>query len=316
MAVGRWWALPGSLLGHLALLWWLSSAYPEPQGSGGEGSGVVHLALSLEGGVATAAAEPPPTPAEPPPPEIPAPEPPLPGPPAPEQPAEEGGPEPADPQPNAQQGAELPVVTGKAASDRPAAVELAPPSAEVQVNRPEPAPVLSQSVREAEERPPAAEPIQEAMVEPPPPAPRPPTPAEVEPAEAPDDAMAPSRSPNDRAAAESTASAAGSGGAAASEGSPGVDPGYLAVLRAWLARYKEYPRQARMRRQEGTALLRFVLDRRGAVLEFAIERSSGVEALDRAVLNMLARAQPLPPLPADLPADRLELELPVAFDLD
>lgn len=98
-------------------------------------------------------------------------------------------------------------------------------------------------------------------------------------------------------------------------GLPGPTPDYLGLLRAWLEKHKEYPRPSRTRREEGTVLLRFVIERSGHVVSHRIERSSGYPALDRAVEEMLARAQPLPAMPAEMTRARLELVVPVQFAL-
>jgi len=98
-------------------------------------------------------------------------------------------------------------------------------------------------------------------------------------------------------------------------GLPGDTRDYAATLLAWLEKHREYPRRARMRRQEGTVLLFFVIDRQGKVLEHRIEKSSGFSILDEEVLEMLERAQPLPGMPGHLDQDRLELVVPVQFYL-
>lgn len=98
-------------------------------------------------------------------------------------------------------------------------------------------------------------------------------------------------------------------------GLPGPTPDYLGLLRAWLEKHKEYPRPSRTRREEGTVLLRFVMERSGRVVSHRIERSSGYPALDRAVEEMLARAQPLPAMPPDMLQAKLELVVPVQFAL-
>ncbi|MFN4090921.1 MAG: energy transducer TonB, partial [Alphaproteobacteria bacterium] len=87
-----------------------------------------------------------------------------------------------------------------------------------------------------------------------------------------------------------------------------------ARLRAWLERHKEYPHRARVRRQQGTALLHFVVDANGRVLSHRIDRTSGYDLLDEAVEDMIARAQPLPPPPPDM-GRRLEITVPVQFVL-
>src|SRR3546814_13420819 len=81
----------------------------------------------------------------------------------------------------------------------------------------------------------------------------------------------------------------------------------MSRLRAWLERHKEYPRRARMRRQEGTALLRFVVDGSGRIVSHRIDRTSGYDLLDEAVEEMIARAQPLPAPPGDMGHHRLEV---------
>ena len=103
------------------------------------------------------------------------------------------------------------------------------------------------------------------------------------------------------------------GGYGAAGGDPRVEADYAAVLLAWLERHKEYPRPARRRGQEGVVLLYVLIDREGRVLQSRIEESSGYPLLDNAALDMLERAAPVPPLPDDMPQERLELVLPVQF---
>jgi len=105
----------------------------------------------------------------------------------------------------------------------------------------------------------------------------------------------------------------GSGDNSAGGGLPGETRDYAATLLAWLERHKEYPRGARLRRQEGTVMLYFVVDREGRVLEHRIEQGSGYPALDAEVLAMIERAQPLPAMPASLDKEQLELVVPVQF---
>ena len=108
---------------------------------------------------------------------------------------------------------------------------------------------------------------------------------------------------------------AGSANDTAGGGMPGHTADFMAQLQAWLEKHKEYPRRARMRRQEGTALLYFVMDRDGQVLRHRLESSSGHDLLDREVIAMIERAQPLPKLPESIGESRLELVVPVQFFL-
>jgi len=98
-------------------------------------------------------------------------------------------------------------------------------------------------------------------------------------------------------------------------GSPGETADYMMQLQAWLERHKGYPRRARLRHQEGTALLYFVMDGNGRVLEYRLEKSSGHALLDREVKEMIERAQPLPRIPEHMQQTRLELVVPVRFSL-
>ena len=107
----------------------------------------------------------------------------------------------------------------------------------------------------------------------------------------------------------------GSGGDGSSGASEGEINDYLHRLQAWLVSHRDYPRRARSRRQEGIAHLYFVMDRNGHVLEAHLQQSTGYELLDREVLAMIERAQPLPAMPDSMDQPRLELVVPIAFAL-
>lgn len=76
---------------------------------------------------------------------------------------------------------------------------------------------------------------------------------------------------------------------------------------------KSYPSSARARRQQGVVLIRFTLDRSGAVLAVALAQSSGFALLDREALALPKRASPLPEPPEDVKGERIELVVPVEF---
>jgi protein TonB len=88
---------------------------------------------------------------------------------------------------------------------------------------------------------------------------------------------------------------------------------WQARLLAHLEQNKRYPASALSRRQQGVTHVRFVMNRGGRVLTARVERSSGHPALDRAALDMLTRAQPLPRPPAEILAEPIELVVPVEF---
>ena len=150
-----------------------------------------------------------------------------------------------------------------------------------------------------------------------PPTPTPQTVAEAAPAAPAPAAAAPAADPGPPAPTRGTPGAAQGSDvdSDAGGGLPGPTPDYLGLLRAWLEKHKEYPRPSRNRREEGTVLLRFVMERSGRVVSHRIERSSGHPALDRAVEEMLARAQPLPAMPPEMLQAKLELVVPVQFAL-
>lgn len=103
--------------------------------------------------------------------------------------------------------------------------------------------------------------------------------------------------------------------AAASSSPVRVPPDFASTLLAYLTRYKHYPYAARTAHEQGEALLAFSMDRSGKVTGYHLARSSGFPILDQEVLAMIRRAAPLPPIPPDLRRDRLDLIVPVRFDL-
>jgi periplasmic protein TonB len=92
-----------------------------------------------------------------------------------------------------------------------------------------------------------------------------------------------------------------------------VSSTWKARLLTHLDRHKRYPDAARARREEGTALLSFGMDRGGHVLGYFIARSSGHADLDDEVLAMIQRASPLPPAPPELVDSVVQLVVPVRF---
>lgn len=92
-------------------------------------------------------------------------------------------------------------------------------------------------------------------------------------------------------------------------------PTWRGALVAHLQRYKRYPAAAQFRRQEGISTVRFVMDREGKVLSARLERGCGFSRLDDEALALLDRAQPLPLPPPEIEGDRIELVVPIQFNL-
>ncbi|RWR12329.1 energy transducer TonB family protein [Paenirhodobacter populi] len=83
-------------------------------------------------------------------------------------------------------------------------------------------------------------------------------------------------------------------------------------LMAHLERRKRYPAESRAKRETGVAHVTFVIDAAGNVLSSRLAKSSGYPALDRAVVEMVQRASPVPAPP---PGVNLTITAPVRFDL-
>lgn len=152
-----------------------------------------------------------------------------------------------------------------------------------------------------------------------------PTPqAAVAPPQATDDAL-PARSPltkrpSDTGATPRRASAVNRSAAAPSDARRARQPGpartdYLGELQRWLAQHQHYPTAARERGWQGVVELAFSIDRVGRVTGAQVAASSGHPVLDRAALDMLTRAAPLPPVPPHVAQHSLRLRVPISFSL-
>ena len=96
---------------------------------------------------------------------------------------------------------------------------------------------------------------------------------------------------------------------------PVVSGNYRAALSAWLESHKRYPETARWRGEEGRAVLRFVIDRSGRVVEHTVVKSSGFTDLDAAIEEMI-RGATLPPFPAGMTQPRQEFTVNIRYHFD
>jgi protein TonB len=76
----------------------------------------------------------------------------------------------------------------------------------------------------------------------------------------------------------------------------GIPTDYVNQVYARINRNADYPREAKMRRQQGKVGYRLTLNPDGSLVSFDIQ-SSGVEALDEAARDAIRRAAPFPRLP-------------------
>ena len=98
-------------------------------------------------------------------------------------------------------------------------------------------------------------------------------------------------------------------------GAPRIEPSWQTNLVRQIQRTKRYPPEAQARGEQGGVLLSFSLDRNGRVLAHRIAESSGHADLDNEVMEMIMRAEPLPPFPESMPQARLDLTVPIRFSL-
>lgn len=80
-----------------------------------------------------------------------------------------------------------------------------------------------------------------------------------------------------------------------------------------VARYQRYPNAARVAQLRGSVETLFSMGRNGTVLGVWVKTSSGQPVLDKEAIDTIRRAQPLPPIPPELP-DRLNIQVSLVFD--
>ncbi|MDY7069087.1 hypothetical protein PsexTeo8_56100 [Pseudomonas extremaustralis] len=123
----------------------------------------------------------------------------------------------------------------------------------------------------------------------------------------------PSETPPSHAPAEKSAQPA-----------PGPSPQQVAAKASWegallahLQKYKKYPKSALNSGKEGMNRLRFVVDAEGNVLSYELVGRSGNANLDRATLDMIRNAQPLPKPPADMvKSGSIEIVAPFVYNIE
>ena len=98
-------------------------------------------------------------------------------------------------------------------------------------------------------------------------------------------------------------------------GRKGNAKSYYAELKAWLNQHKDYPAELKKQKQQGVVVLTFSINQAGEVTTARVKKSSGFPELDQAALDMLAQANPVPPIPASMGRERLLLNIPVEYSL-
>ena len=98
------------------------------------------------------------------------------------------------------------------------------------------------------------------------------------------------------AAAAPSPAAAAVASAAKQISTEGIPTDYVSKIYARINSNTDYPRQAKMRHQQGKVGYRLTLNPAGALISFDIE-SSGIDSLDDAAREAIQRAAPFPRLP-------------------
>ena len=104
--------------------------------------------------------------------------------------------------------------------------------------------------------------------------------------------------------------------AAASESSDPLTLGqYRIAIIAAAKRYKKYPRLAMDNNWEGQTEIRMVIGADGSIASISVKTRSGFEVLDQQALEMIRKAKPLAPIPAQLRGKGFTVDVQVVFSL-
>lgn len=89
---------------------------------------------------------------------------------------------------------------------------------------------------------------------------------------------------------------------------------YEQTISLWIQKFKLYPESARAQRLQGHTVVRIRIDRRGNIRYSGLEGNTGYAELDRAALDMVRRANPVPAVPDNYPeGEMFEFLIPVNF---
>ncbi|HFQ6675641.1 TPA: energy transducer TonB [Campylobacter jejuni] len=92
---------------------------------------------------------------------------------------------------------------------------------------------------------------------------------------------------------------------------------YQALLMAHLAKFKKYPQEAIMQKQEGVVRIRVSIDESGNVLSKELKKSCPYAALNDEVLSLFKRASPLPKPPKEMlkNGDKISFVMPIDYNI-
>lgn len=95
----------------------------------------------------------------------------------------------------------------------------------------------------------------------------------------------------------------------------GIEERYSLELRQLMDKYKVYPVMARKMGIQGRVMVRFTLDRNGAVQSFEVVQPAGAEILNSAAKELVKKISGLKPFPQELNRAAWQFEIPVEYRL-
>ncbi|EIX7964461.1 energy transducer TonB [Campylobacter coli] len=92
---------------------------------------------------------------------------------------------------------------------------------------------------------------------------------------------------------------------------------YQALLMAHLTKFKKYPQEAIMQKQEGVVRIRVSIDESGNVLSKELKKSCPYTALNDEALSLFKRASPLPKPPKEMlkNGDKISFVMPIDYNI-
>lgn len=92
---------------------------------------------------------------------------------------------------------------------------------------------------------------------------------------------------------------------------------YQALLMAHLTKFKKYPQEAIMQKQEGVVRIRVSIDESGNVLSKELKKSCPYAALNDEALSLFKRASPLPKPPKEMSknGDKISFVMPIDYNI-
>jgi protein TonB len=92
-----------------------------------------------------------------------------------------------------------------------------------------------------------------------------------------------------------------------------LDPVWMRAVSERVRQFFYYPGPALALRTTGVVTMHFAVSRNGQIDKLQVSRTSGDDGLDKAAIDIMRKAQPLPPIPDRMHADRVDGELPINF---